>query len=155
MKPAKIRLLVATLLLVGWLSWLGYLAWTKTNPVVLSRSQIMASTHFVLAEVSIDRETGHPEPTVKLKEDLRPVGEPLPAQIRVRNIKEGRLAGKPDRFEEKATYLLMLTQSDGVYELTPPPRAPGHENPMRPRPWVYRWEDAGVKEQFESLVPKR
>ena len=50
MKPGRLRLLLTLGLFVAWLGWLGYLAATKTNPVVVSRSQVMAATHFVLAD---------------------------------------------------------------------------------------------------------
>ena len=158
MKVTKVRLLVALVLLVGWLCWLGYLAATQTNPVVLSRSQIMASTHFVVADVTVDPATGQPNKNVTVKEDLRPLGMPLSGTITVHNIKEARIAGETDanRFGN-GPYLLMLTrQPDGDgFELTPPPRAPGDEHPMRPRPWAYRWNAPGVQDQFNSLVPKK
>src|SRR5262245_40926383 len=170
MKPDRARLTVVSALyyaravvplalLLGWLSWLGYLAATKTNPVVVSRSQVMASTHFVLAEVTTDSSTGQPSKQVTVKEDLRPLGETLHDMIVVHNIKEARIAGESDasRFGS-GPYLLMLTRlpdGDG-YELTPPPRAPGDDRALgRPRPWAYRWNDAGVQSQFDSLVPRR
>jgi hypothetical protein len=158
MKAVKVRLLVALVLLVGWLCWLGYLAATQTNPVVLSRSQIMASTHFILADVTMDSATGQPSKSVTVKEDLRPLGTPLSGTILVHNIKEARVAGESDatRFSQ-GPYLLMLTKlPDGEgFELTPAPRAPGDEHPFRPRPWAYRWSAPGVQEQFGSLVPKK
>ena len=80
MTVARARLLVAAALFFGWLCWLGYLAATKTNPVVVSRSQVMASTHFVLATVTIDQQTGQPSREVSVEEDLRPLGSNAPRQ---------------------------------------------------------------------------
>jgi hypothetical protein len=154
MRPARIRLFVAAALLIGWLVWLAYLAATKTNPVVVSRSQVMAANHFVLADVIRDPDTGQPNKQVKVVEDLRPMGKPLAAgeTITVQNIKDARIAGGRDGFQDPGPYLLPLTEAgQGVFVLTPPPRAPGATQPLRP--WAYIWGAPGVKEQFDSLVP--
>jgi hypothetical protein len=86
-------LVVTGALFFGWLAFLGYLAATKTNPVIVSRSQAMASTHFVTAEVKVDPATGLPERLVTAVEDLRPHGDPLDPAIAVLNIKDARIAG--------------------------------------------------------------
>ena len=78
MTPGRIRLLLALGFFVAWLGWLGYLAATKTNPVVVSRSQAMVATHFVLADVTVDPHTGYPNKQVKVVRDLRPVGPGQP-----------------------------------------------------------------------------
>lgn len=155
MKPARIRLAIATLLLVIWLSYLGFLVIYKRDPVVLSRSQLMASTQFVLADVSVDDATGLPNRSVTVKEDLRPLGPSLKDKtITVWNIRDARVAGTTDGFRSKGPYLLMMTKNgaDG-YDLTLAPVAPGGGSQLR-KPWAYRWEAKGVKEQFEELVPK-
>ncbi len=157
MKIGRIRLAIAVLLLVGWLGYLSFLVLYERNPVVVSRSQVMASTQFVLAKVTIDNETGLPNKNVTVEEDLRPLGESLTGKtIIVWNIKDARVAGAKDGFHGTGPYLLMLTKNttDG-YELTPPPRAPGNDSPIRPKPWAYRWDVPGVQKQFEELVPKR
>ena len=151
------RLAIATLLLFGWLGYLGFLVLFERNPVVVSRSQVMASTQFVVADVTIDSDTGLPNKNVTVTEDLRPLGQPLTGKtIIVWNIKDARVAGATDGFHGKGPYLLMLTKNttDG-YDLTPPPRAPGSDSPIRPKPWAYRWDTPGVQNQFAELVPKR
>jgi hypothetical protein len=155
MTQRRVFLIVAAVVFAGWLSWLGYLAAYKTNPVVVSRSQMMASTHFVLAEVKVDPETGLPQKEVAVKKDLRPAGVALSGTIRVENIKLGRVGGAKD-FREPGLYLLPLTAAGkDVYTLTVQPRSPGQEviDYDRVRPWAYLWDAPGVKEQFESLVP--
>jgi hypothetical protein len=52
MKAGRIRLLVATVLMAGWLGYLGYLALGQSNPVVISRSQLLHASHFVKGDVS-------------------------------------------------------------------------------------------------------
>jgi len=155
MKGPRLRLIVAAVLLFGWLGWLGYLAATKTNPVILSRSQVMASSHFVLAKVSLDASTGLPVREVEIVEDLRPNGEPVAGTVRIANLPEARVAGTTTAFSEPGTYLLMLTKTLIGYELTLPPRSPGHDGPARLQPWAYVWSAPGVQQQFEALVPRR
>jgi hypothetical protein len=149
------RLIVPLALLIGWLCWLGYLAATKTNPVVVSRSQVMAATYFVLADVTRNPQ-GHPNKEVSVVADLRPLARPIPAgaMITVQNVKDARIAGGRDGFQDPGPYLLPLTAvSDGVFILTPPPRSPGAS--QLTRPWAYVWSAPGVQEQFEALVPRR
>ena len=54
MSVARVRLIVAAVLFFGWLCWLGYLAFTKTTPVIVSRSQVMAANRFVVADPGRD-----------------------------------------------------------------------------------------------------
>jgi len=156
MKWARLRLAIATLLLVGWLGYLGFLVIFERNPIVVSRSQVMASTQFILADVTINPADGLPNKMVTVVNDLRPLGQSLEGkQVTVWNIKDARVAGTKDGFRSPGPYLLMLTKNstDG-FDLTPPPRAPGSDAGIRPKPWAYRWEAPGVKEQFDELVPK-
>lgn len=155
MKVARLRLIIASLLLFGWLAYLLFLVVFERDPVVVSRSQVMASTHFVLATVRVDPATGDANPFVDIQQDLRPVGAAISGSIRIRNIKEARQHGRQAPFREEGPYLLALTKLDeGSYELTPPQRSPGHDSPARPRPWVYLWDAPGVQDQFNKLVPK-
>lgn len=156
MKRSRIFLLVSGTLFVAWLCSLGYLALTKTNPVVVSRSQVMAASHFVLATVTIDPQTGQPDREVVVVEDLRPVGEPLTGKkIRVENIKKGRIGGGKE-FREGKEYLLPLSPTGSGFVLTPQPKSPGQEIiDEGVRPWAYVWDAPGVREQFEALLPKR
>jgi hypothetical protein len=150
------RLIIPALLFGGWLGWLAYLAATKTNPVVVSRSQIMAADRFVVAEVTLNSQ-GFPNKTVTVLDDLRPTGPPLSGTISVENIEKGRVAGAKE-FREGTRYLLPLSVSGtGGYVLTVQPRSPGQEfvDPDKLRPWAYRWDDPEVQRQFNALVPKR
>ncbi|HEX3148292.1 MAG TPA: hypothetical protein VHR66_09410 [Gemmataceae bacterium] len=157
MSIARVRLVVAAAAFVGWLGWLGYLAASKTNPTVVSHSQVMAATRFVVAEVTIDTQSGLPQRQVNVLEDLRPVGAPLEGTIVVENIRNGRIAGAKE-FRERTKYLLPLTpSSSGAYSLTMQPRSPGQEviKEDKLQPWAYLWDDPEVQRQFEALVSKR
>ena len=154
MTAARARFAIAAILFAGWIGWLAYLAFTKTEPVVVSRSQVMDATHFVLADIRVDGETGEAIRDVTIVEDLRPVGLPLTGTIRVVNLRDARVGGRARNFSRRGPYLLPLTRhADGSFELTPPPRSPG--NDAAARPWAYYWEDDGVARQFDHLVPKR
>jgi len=155
MRRSRIFLFVSGGLFVAWLCWLGYLAATKTNPVIVSRSQVIASTHFVLATVTIDPQTGQPDRDVSVVDDLRPSGESLKGKkIRVENIKNGRIGGGKE-FRPDIEYLMPLSPTPSGFILTPQPRSPGQEYIGEGvRPWAYVWDAPGVREQFEALVPK-
>jgi hypothetical protein len=151
------RLIVPTALFVAWLCYLAYLAATQTNPVVVSRSQMMASTHFVVARVQVDPQTGVPNRDVTIVEDLRPAGVALVGEIKIENIRAGRIGGGKEFREDVAYFLPLTATGNGTYALTVQPRSPGQEaiNYDSVRPWAYVWDAPGVKEQFEALVPKR
>ncbi len=154
MKRPRIRLVVAATIFVAWLGWLAYLAITQANPMVVSRSQIMAATNFVVAEVTVDPETGLPERTVKVVEDLRPGVQPLAGNLLVVNLREARIP-KAKEFKSGVRYLLPLTAAPGGrYELTLQPRSPGQDaiDYQRVRPWAYPWDSDEVRKQFERMA---
>ena len=156
MSLARIRLFVTAALFVGWLGWLGYLAANKTNPAIVSRSQVMAATHFVVARVAFDPETGVPSKDVTVVEDLRPVGKPLFNSLRVTNLNDAQIAGG-HRYEDRGEYLLLLERDplgDGEWKLVVPPERRGRTDKAPARPWAYRWDDPELKRQFNALVPK-
>lgn len=168
MTVARARLLVAAVLFFGWLCWLGYLAAYKTRPVVVSRSQAMAATRFVVGEVRIEPDTGALSKEVTVKQDLHPVGDPMPGTIRVTNLEQAEIAGGGTRFEDRKDYLLLLTPMPGgngaVFELTRPPgrvyrRPPSNDKQIEKRvepgrPYAYRWDNEDVRRQVEELKPK-
>src|SRR5437773_2064431 len=48
---AVLRLVLASLLFVGWIGWLVYLAKFKSKPIVLSRPQLLVSDLDIIAQV--------------------------------------------------------------------------------------------------------
>ncbi len=150
----KVRVIVAGGLFFLWLGWIGYLAATKANPVVVSRAQLMAAEHYILAEVAVDPATKKPSKVQRVRDDLKSRGPALSGDINIYNLTEARIAGQKDaEFLPGTVYLLPVTKvSDETYELTPPPKAPGNEGITRGRPWAYPWTPT-VQRQFEQLVP--
>jgi hypothetical protein len=51
MKRSAWRLIAATVLFLGWIGYLAFLAATTTEPIILSRSQFLAADLYVIAEV--------------------------------------------------------------------------------------------------------
>jgi hypothetical protein len=164
MTVARTRLLVAAVVFVGWLCWLGYLAAYKTRPVVVSRSQVMAADRFVVGKVQVEPDTGALSKDVVVVTDLHPGGSPLAGTIRVMNLEQAEIVGGGTRFERDKEYLLLLTPlpggNGGVFELTRPPGRtyrpppPNDKRPEAGRPYAYRWDDEDVRRQFEALAPK-
>ncbi len=157
MRKSRVFLAVTALAFFGWVGWLGYLAFTKAKPVVVSRSQLVASTHFVVARVTLDSE-GWPNPDVQVVTDLRPKGAALTGTIRVRNLKTARMPGQayPPDWKPDVEYLLALTRGpDDQFELTGQPPAPGEVRDKREqaKPWVYPWSSDDVRQQFGRLAP--
>jgi hypothetical protein len=136
MTAPKLRLAAASLLLVGWLGWLGYTAWAKYRGPVVSRSQAAAATLAVVAQVP----AGDGPLTVEVKDVLsgpRPEGP-----VVVTNLADA--AG----FEGQGEYLLLLTKLRGdAYAVVGPLQSPGYGAVGSPT--VYRWTPA-VKAQAED-----
>ena len=147
MKLAVGRLILAAVLFLGWLGYLGYLVICRPHtpsgllgafegrPLTLSRPQILVSTLDVVAEVSGDKGE-----KVIVKEVLFPQSNPPMkpgAQIHVENIDRCRslsdplakLADPPPDYSGPGLYLLPLQVIDAHdpdrYKVVPVPPSPG------------------------------
>ena len=106
MRAARIRLIVASLALAGWLGFLGYLALGHPKPVVVSHSQLLAASNVVKAELG---------PVTQGPAKVRVIesfaGQPTPdGAMVVTNLDQVRLpSGKP--LTEAGTYLLPLERT--------------------------------------------
>lgn len=146
MKLAVERLILAAVLFLGWLGYLGYLVICRPHapsgllgafegrPLTLSRPQFLVSTLDVVAEVS-----GEKGETVLVKEVLFPPSSPLKpgTEIRVENIDQCRslsdplakTADPPLDYSGPGLYLLPLQAVDAKdlhrYQVVPVPPSPG------------------------------
>jgi predicted membrane metal-binding protein len=156
MSGARLRLILCAVLFFGWIGWLAYLAATKSNPIVVSRAQMIAASNFVLVDVQLDPETQQPLTKQTIAEDLRPGEKPLAGSINIVNLREARIAGAKSRlFTDEGRYLLPLIRlGEDRFELAPPPKSPGNDGPSRGNPWAYLWQPE-VEKQFNELVPKK
>lgn len=153
MISAKARLIIPSVLFAAWLTWLAVLGLTKANPVVVAPAQIMAATHLIIVEVKIDAETGKPDVKQRVIEQVGQGKSELKSDVQIANLREARIAGHTQQgFQAGVKYLLPITQlGDEIFELTPPPKAPGNERLNRGRPWAYVWTPE-VEKQLARLV---
>jgi hypothetical protein len=152
MKWAKIRLVVTGILFLSWLGWLAYLAINYSQPIVVSRSQIMLVTH--PAEAKIFIENGQP----KEAQILRILGK-TPDQdqilhqekpIDIKNLVLARLATEKPLVNEQVYLLPLIKHTDGSYELVSAPGSPGMQSSPH-RPLVYPFVPK-VEKQVRELL---
>lgn len=134
----QIRLLVSGLLLAGWLSYLGFLAATTTNPVVLSRPQFLVANLVVIGTVpALNSE----KPVdVEIREVQFDPGNSVEPKQTIKVHFQNEKAHK--YWTGPADYILVLSKkADGSYSITPIPLSPGYPNPSIsepvPRHWIY------------------
>jgi hypothetical protein len=142
MKAGRIRLLVAAVLMVGWLAYLGYLALGQPKPVVISRSQLLQATHFVKGDVTLDA-ANKPGAAIKVNDSFgsKRVAE---SEIEVDNLGDAHHPdGKP---LSAGTYFLPLVAvGPNKYRVV----SPSGSNSSRPT--IYPWT-AEVEKQVRDLV---
>lgn len=140
-KSKRIRLIVAAILFIAWLSYLGYAALTKDRGAVISRAQAAAARYYVVAEV-IGGPDGKPEKQVKVLESLSNDGPAKESKIEVENLP--RASG----FTGTGQYLLLLTEAP--FNVVGQQRSPGNDLSGVGPPLIYRWSD-DVRKQYETM----
>ncbi len=124
MIAARVRLIVAAALFALWMGWLGYLAATATNPIVLSRPQFLVADAWVIARVAGQE---HPEPIVTVEKVIwtADAKDRLAAGEKI-TLPDLAIVGVRQHWEGAGTYILPLTHVKGRdYRITPIPRSPG------------------------------
>ena len=139
MTGARIRLVVAAALFLGWIGWLGYAVSQKGRSPVLSRAQLTAATHLVVADVAADAE-GLPAPAVKVVEVLKGDGPAKGGTIEVMRLASAMPPGAAG-FPGPGQYLLPLVGDGKTYRVAGLPRSPGYEATTPERPQIYVWDD--------------
>jgi hypothetical protein len=151
MNFAKARLLIAAVLLGGWLAYLGYLAYATNDPIVLSRPQFLVSGAYVIADVK--EQNDQPVSAVTIKEVVwDPAGKLAAGQtIEVKFLPK---PGKPLGWENAGTYILPLTRRvDGKYSVTPLPPSPGFAaEPASPFRFRIYTETPSTVRQLRDIV---
>jgi hypothetical protein len=139
MSGAKVRLVVAAVLFLAWLGWLGYGVAQKGKAPVVSRAQLAAASALVVAEVSVG-EDGLPTPRAKVVRVVRGEGPPAGSEVEVWNLPAALPPGS-DGFPGAGEYLLPLVWDGKTGRVAGLPRSPGYEPTAPARPVVYRWDD--------------
>jgi hypothetical protein len=144
MSLARLRLVVAAVVFVGWMSWLGYAVTQRGTVPLVSRAQVAGATQLVVATVEKGPD-GLPLATATVTEVLR--GNVAPGAIEVLNLPSARPPGV-ESFPETGTYLLPLTGDAKPFRVAGLPRSPGYENASSERPAIYPWTD-DVRKQLK------
>lgn len=145
---ARLRLAVAALAFVGWLSWLAVAVWQKDVPDKVSRAQLTAADTIVVADVTAGND-GLPQLKVKVTHVLSGKGPKVGDEIVVTNLLSAVVPGKG--FPGRDQYLLALTDKHGEYQIAGLPRSPGYEEQPNPTSLgIYPWTPA-VQSQLRSL----
>ncbi|MCE9532161.1 MAG: hypothetical protein K8T89_13730 [Planctomycetes bacterium] len=150
MKAARLRLIVAATLFVGWLFYLGYLALGHGKAVVVSRSQLLQTVSAVKAEVTLNS-AGKPNSRVEIRETI--AGSPLDAgEIEIENMGEAKLpGGKP--LQVGGTFVLLLENSRvGKFRIAAPSTGQGPDSSSKLF-LVYPWSQEVDGQVRKQLAP--
>jgi hypothetical protein len=154
---AKVRLLVAAALFVGWLAWLSYTAAAKYRGPVVSHVQAAAAAHAVAADL-FNGDDGKPNPEVKVAETFTEAAPAAGTEIYVVNLADAK------GYEGPGRYLLLLTGNTTgraipingkdvpIYSVVGLQRSPGYELAGSGSPVIYKLTD-GVRAQIGKLLP--
>ncbi len=130
------RLILASVLFVSWMAYLGYAAFTKSRAPIVSHIQAAVATAAVVAEM---QDHG---PSAKVVEKLW--GEAAEGNLEVQNLPQARGYTGPGQ------YLLYLTQRGGAWRITGQQRSPGSDLTGVGDPLIYPWSE-DVRKQAEKL----
>jgi hypothetical protein len=150
MSFARLRLILAAALLLGWLGWLAAAVASKGNVQPVSRSQLTAADYWIVAELTPSSD-GRPMPTAKVVQKLR--GEIATPTIEVLNLPASALPVEMDgsRTPAAGNYLLLLTQDEpNKFRIAGLAASPGYPASTPERPLVYPWND-GIRAQLRKL----
>jgi len=152
---AKVRLIVAAALLVGWLAWLGYTAATKNRGPVISPVQAAATAHVIVGEITVGPDD-KPALEVKVVESLKTGSPAAGATIFVTNLSDAK------GFDGPGEYLLLLSENPQprlipvngqelpMHTLVGMQRSPGYE--LSGGPTIYRMSNE-IRAQVKKLFP--
>lgn len=128
MTAAKIRLAVAAVLFVGWMSWLGYLAATSGDAIVLSRPQLLVSSAHITAKLTAAQDSATPSTAVTVQKIHWAPGThdnlKEGAELTISNLES---CGRAQGWQGSGLYILPLLRTEnGSYVITPTPPSPGY-----------------------------
>lgn len=151
MTRARVLLVVAAVLFVGWLGWLFaavYKArWAGDTAPVISRAQLVAATHLLVADVTIG-DDGVPQNSAKVVEVVRGEGPTAGQTVMVRNLHNARPPGAKEF--KSGPYLLAVVGEGSNYAVAGLPRSPGYEATAPSILVIYPWSD-DMRAQLRGL----
>ena len=151
----KARIVVAALLLIGWLGYLFVLVAMTRDPVILSRPQILVSNLCVLAK--IDEHEGGPNPRVRVTKVLWAVDDDKQLEGRELLLEDLAEVGREQGWAGANEYLIPLivrkSGKEAAYEVTPLPHMPGFQPVRLNERRIYRATEDALR-QFWQLKPR-
>jgi hypothetical protein len=154
MQRARMRLIVAILLFVGWLGWLAYLAATATHPIILSRPQCLYAQVIVHATVTGEE---HASNNVTIREILHGIDpkDRLKPEAEVEILQLDK-CGSAQGWEGPGEYLLPVSVNlKGEYHITHIPESPGYApESMAQVLRIYPYNQE-VKRQLTQILSKK
>lgn len=154
MTRARILFALALTAFLGWLGWLGYAVYAARyapdKSAVLSRAQLTAATHLIVAEVTVG-EDGLPDSKVKVAEVLKGSGVAPGTEVEVLHLRSAKPPGS-GAFPGSGPYLLPVVGSDKTFSVAGLPRSPGYESSSASgdRLPIYPWNEA-TRAQLRGL----
>ena len=163
MTAARVRLLAALVLFLGWLTWLGITVFTHRTspPEIVSRSQMLAATTMIVADVTVG-EDGLPGDTVTVAFKLGMGLGPTSGTVKVRNLKSAQ-SSLAEALQPGRHLLLLIGGENETFDIAGWPRSAGVESRFPGeevvvdkkvrnirRPVVYPWTST-VEAQLKSL----
>ncbi|GIW79479.1 MAG: hypothetical protein KatS3mg105_1286 [Gemmatales bacterium] len=133
---SKVRLAVAALAFIAWIGYLAFLAATASNPIVLSRPQLMAAEFDLLAH--IEEADGRPKPRIEVKQVLwsheASKAPSTGSEVEVANLP---LIGKSQGWSGPGDYIVPLVRQNQTFVVPPIPPSPGFSS-IKSEPRIYR-----------------
>lgn len=154
MTSARLRLIAAAALFLGWLGWLGYAVWNKGTVQIVSRAQLTAATYLVVADVATG-DDGQPLSTATVDTVLScPDGNCPTGKIDVEKLPSAVTpipAAGESRTPPAGKYLLPLVRTDhGTFRIAGLPSSPGFAASSPERARIYPWSE-DVKQQLRQM----
>lgn len=146
MKAVRVRLVVAGVLMAGWIGYLGFLALGHSKPIVVSRSQLLHASHYVKADVIVDADN-KPVATVAVQDSFG-ASRVVEKSIEIVNLVEVRLPnGKP--LAGGSYFLPLNVLGPGQYRVASAVGIDAHSKCT-----AYPWTNE-VERQVREFVPAR
>ncbi len=148
MNRARVRFALALVAFLAWLGWLAVAVAEKGKHPVVSRAQLAAATHVVVATVTAGPDD-LPATTATVTRTLRGTAIPPGTVLEVFNLSGAQVPGAGTH-PAPGEYLIALVSDGRTYRVAGLPRSPGYEPAEPDRPMVYPW-DAATSAQLRAL----
>ncbi len=152
MTLARIKLIVAALALIAWLTWLAIAVANKGTVQIISTAQLTDATHLIVATVTTN-DSGDAELKVKVIKVIRaPDADPIGDEIEISRLDKAvtPLPINGSRRIAAGDYFIPLIKTPFGIKIAGLPRSPGFEGATLEQPIVYPWTP-DVQTQLRSF----